>query len=157
MSVMLSRLYLSCGHNFFGRHGLTPLEHAMEERDELHCVAGEGVQGDRFFGYKKDYKGQITFLAWEVYQSLCQSLGVEDRDAAVLRRNVVTRGVDLNDWIGKEFEIQGVRFLGTVECSPCHWMNQAFAPGAEEFLRGRGGLRAKILSGGVLRRVSEDE
>jgi MOSC domain-containing protein YiiM len=64
---------------------------------------------------------------------------------------VITRGVELNDFIDNEFEIQGVRFHGTQECAPCYWMDRAFAPGAEEFLRGHGGLRAKILSDGVLR------
>jgi MOSC domain-containing protein YiiM len=53
--------------------------------------------------------------------------------------------------IGKEFEIQGVRFLGTEEASPCFWMDQAFGEGAEDALRGKGGLRAKILDDGVLR------
>jgi MOSC domain-containing protein YiiM len=48
--------------------------------------------------------------------------------------------------------VQGVRFLGTQECSPCHWMNHAFAAGAERALHGRGGLRARILTDGVLRR-----
>ena len=53
--------------------------------------------------------------------------------------------------IGKEFEIQGVRFEGVCECSPCSWMNTALGPGAEEWLKGRGGLRARILTDGVLR------
>ena len=70
---------------------------------------------------------------------------------SVYRRNVITRGVDLNTLIGVEFEIQGVRFLGNSECSPCYWMDQAFGPGAEAALKGRGGLRAKILTDGVLR------
>ncbi|TVP58348.1 MAG: molybdenum cofactor biosysynthesis protein [Gemmatimonadales bacterium] len=69
----------------------------------------------------------------------------------VFRRNVLTRGVDLNTLIGKEFEIQGVRFEGAAECSPCFWMDRAFAPGAEDALEGRGGLRARILTDGVLR------
>ena len=68
-----------------------------------------------------------------------------------VRRNVFTRDVDLNELIGKDFEIQGVRFHGSEESRPCHWMNRAIGPGAEEFLRGRGGLRARILSNGVLR------
>ena len=59
--------------------------------------------------------------------------------------------MDLNTLIGKEFEVQGVRFLGTQESAPCYWMNTVFAPGAEEALEGHGGLRAKILSDGVLR------
>jgi MOSC domain-containing protein YiiM len=64
---------------------------------------------------------------------------------------VITRGVDLNEFIGKEFEIQGVRFFGTQESAPCYWMDGAFAPGAQAFLKGRGGLRAKILCDGELR------
>ena len=47
--------------------------------------------------------------------------------------------------------MQGVRFLGMEECRPCYWMDGAFAPGAQEFLKGRGGLRAKILATGQLR------
>jgi MOSC domain-containing protein YiiM len=61
------------------------------------------------------------------------------------------RGADLNELIGQDFEVQGLRFHGTEECRPCYWMNRAIAPGAEEFLKGRGGLRAKILSDGKLR------
>ncbi|HXQ02714.1 MAG TPA: hypothetical protein VN801_07065, partial [Candidatus Udaeobacter sp.] len=60
------------------------------------------------------------------------------------------RGFDLNEFIGKEFEIQGVRFYGTEESAPCYWMDGAFATGAEDFLKGRGGLRAKILTDGKL-------
>ena len=48
-------------------------------------------------------------------------------------------------------EVQGIRFFGTQESAPCYWMNQAFAEGAEEALKGHGGLRAKVLSDGVLR------
>jgi len=150
MDIEIVNLFTSKAHNFFGRHGLAPLDHASEEQEEIHCVAGRGIRGDRFFQYKDDYKGQITFLADEVFQTLCHDLKIFDKSADVLRRNVVTRGIDLNKWIGKEFEIQGVRFKGTVECSPCYWMNHAFGPGAEEFLKGRGGLRARILSSGSL-------
>jgi MOSC domain-containing protein YiiM len=63
----------------------------------------------------------------------------------------MVRGVDLNDLIGKAFTLQGIQFQGTEECRPCYWMNSAIGPGAEEWLRGRAGLRAKILSDGTLR------
>jgi MOSC domain-containing protein YiiM len=78
-------------------------------------------------------------------------VGVYGCSPAAARRNVITRGVDLNDLIGKEFDVQGVRLLGMEECRPCYWMDRAFAPGAEKFLKGRGGLRVKILTDGVLR------
>src|SRR4029078_12738926 len=87
----------------------------------------------------------------EVFNELCCALQIQTCSPVVARRNVITRSVDLNEVIGKEFEVQGVRFIGTEECRPCYWMDEAFAPGAQEFLKGRGGLRAKILSAGSLR------
>jgi len=68
----------------------------------------------------------------------------------VLRRNVIVSGVDLLSLIGCEFEIQGVKFRGTQHCAPCEWMDVAVAPGAKEFLKENGGLRAKILTDGEL-------
>lgn len=124
----------------------------MLEVGRVHCVAGKGLEGDRFFDWKPDYKGQITFFALETHEGLCQQLDVMGKDPSVFRRNLITRGVDLNELIGEEFAVQGVRFMGTEEARPCHWMNQAFAKGAEEALRGRGGLRARVLSDGWLQK-----
>ena len=123
----------------------------MIDTPEFHCLAGRGIEGDRFLDCKANYNGQITFFADEVYQSLCEEFGVWDKPPSVFRRNVVTRGLHLNSLIGVEFEIQGIRFLGTAECRPCFWMNQAFHSGAEEALRGRGGLRVRIVTGGTLK------
>ncbi len=150
-------LYLSPGHNYFGHHEQPPGQNPVVEVDTLDCVAGQGIRGDRFFGFKPDYKGQITFFAFETYRDLCERLGTHHRTPAVFRRNVITRGVDLNQLVGEKFEIQGIEFQGVTECSPCHWMNQAFAPGAENALRGRGGLRARILTDGTLRTAQVPE
>ena len=117
----------------------------------IECVAGRGIRGDRYFDFQDDYKGQITFFSLDVFEKLRAALSLHDCSPSAARRNVITRSVDLNDLIGKEFEIQGVGFYGTQESAPCYWMDQAFAPGAKEFLKGRGGLRAKILSDGELR------
>jgi MOSC domain-containing protein YiiM len=117
----------------------------------IECVAGHGIRGDRFFDFKRDYKGQITFFSIEVFKSLCDALKMKDLSPGLVRRNAVMRDADLSELIGQEFEIQGVRFRGTGECAPCYWMDRAIAPGAEQFLKGRGGLRALILSDGELR------
>jgi MOSC domain-containing protein YiiM len=143
--------YISAGHNYFGHHGKPAGQHPMVEVDAIECVTGRGIRGDRFFDYKDNYKGQITFFADEVFRELEATFGVCDRNAGAFRRNVITRNVDLNALIGVEFEVQGVRFVGTGECKPCYWMDQAFHPGAEAALLGRGGLRAKILTNGTLR------
>ena len=62
--------------------------------------------------------------------------------------------MDLNTLVSAEFAVQGVRFAGTEQCRPCYWMDSALGAGAAEWLQGRGGLRARILNDGVLRRDS---
>jgi MOSC domain-containing protein YiiM len=123
----------------------------MIEVPTIECVAGRGIRGDRYFDHKQDYKGQITFFSLDVFDELCGALQVEGVCPSSVRRNVFTRGVDLNTLIGKDFEVQGIRFHGTEECRPCYWMDGAVTPGTQEFLGGRGGLRARILSDGTLR------
>jgi MOSC domain-containing protein YiiM len=150
-TMEICHLYISPGHNFVDHHGREPDVFPAIEVPAIECMAGRGIQGDRYFDFKDDYKGQITFFSSEVFEELCGALRVEDCSASLPRRNVITRGIDLNELIGKEFEVQGVRFFGTQECAPCYWMDRAIAPGAKEFLKGRGGLRAKILSAGTLR------
>ena len=150
-AVKVRNLYISPGHNFFGRQGLPAGEHPLVECAAIRGVAGRGVAGDRFFDFKEDYKGQFTFFASEVFEELCRQLGVNGKSPGVTRRNVITAGADLNSLVGVEFEVQGVRFLGTTECSPCHRMDEVIAPGAEKLLHARGGLRAKILNDGILR------
>jgi len=149
--IRVEGLFISPGHNFFGHYGQPPGEHHTVEMREIECVAGRGIKGDRFFDFKDDYKGQITFFSSEIFDEICNQLGATGKSAGTVRRNVITRGVDLNALIGKPFELQGVQFEGVCECSPCHWMNTAIAPGAETALRGRGGLRARILTDGKLR------
>jgi MOSC domain-containing protein YiiM len=148
--IRIQQLFISPGHNFFGHHGQPAGAHPMIERPEILCLAGRGIEGDRFLDFKTDYKGQITFFAREIYDRLCAEFGVWDREPWVFRRNVITAGIELPTLYGREFEVQGVRFFGTGESAPCHWMNEAFYPGAEARLQGHGGLRAKILSDGVL-------
>src|SRR5207302_9395306 len=114
-------------------------------------LARYGIDCESFFDYEPNYKGRMTFFSLEVLDELCGALELRDCSTSRVRTNVMTRNVDLAALIGKEFEAQGVRFLGMGECRPCYWMNQAIGPGAEEFLRGRGGLRAKILTDGILR------
>jgi MOSC domain-containing protein YiiM len=150
-TVEICHLYISSGHNFVGHHGREPDQYPAIEVPSIECVAGRGILGDRYFDFKDDYKGQITFFSLDVFDELCGALTVQDCPPELVRRNVFTRDVDLNTLIDQDFEVQGVRFHGTQECKPCYWMDRAIAPGAEEFLKGRGGLRARILSDGTLR------
>ena len=148
--MVVERIFISPGHNYFGHHGRTPDDYPLEEVDYIECVAGRGIRGDRFFDYKDNYKGQITFFSQEVFDRLSAAFPLVDKTAGALRRNVIVSGANLNALIGEEFEVHGVRFLGTAHCRPCYWLDQAFCPGTEAWLKGNGGLRAQILTSGSL-------
>ncbi len=150
-NVAIKHLIISADHNYFGHHGKPAGASPIVALEQIECVAGHGIRGDRFFDYKPDYKGQITFFAMEVFEKICAELGVRNIPVTAVRRNVFLRGVDLNSLVGCEFTVQGVRFFGAEECRPCYWMDQAVAPGMEARLRGVGGLRARILGDGHLR------
>lgn len=151
--IHIRQLFISPGHNYYGQHGQPPGDHPILEVESIECLAGRGIRGDRYLDHKPDYKGQITFFASEVLDRMRDELGLADANAAATRRNVLTAAIDLNSLIGMAFEIQGVRFVGTEECRPCYWMNSAFRDQrAEVWLKGNGGLRARILTDGVLRR-----
>lgn len=152
-TLVVERLFLSIAHNFIGHHGGPAGSEPTVEVNALECVAGRGVRGDRFFDHAPDYKGQITFFSLEVIDQLRTELALPNASPAAARRNVLVSGVSLNTLVGVEFTVQGVRFFGTEECRPCYWMDGALGPGANTWLRGRGGLRARILSDGLLRRV----
>lgn len=149
----LLEIWISPGNDFRGRHGQERLDHGTEGVPEVECVAGMGLRGDRYFGTKPDYKGQVTFLDAAVVQAVREGFARPDLSSSVFRRNLIVAGIDLSKWVGKRFRFQGVEFEASEECRPCYWMDSAVAPGAEDFLKTgfRGGLRARILSDGILR------
>jgi len=150
--ICVEQLFISSGHNFFGHHHQPAGTNPIIAVEEIECVTGRGIRGARFFDYQENYKGQITFFSMEVIEALRRELNLPDAQPQATRRNVFVRGVELPKLIGREFEVQGVHFAGVEESKPCHWMNTALGPGAEEWLQGRAGLRCRILANGSLRR-----
>ncbi len=150
-SLAVHRIFVSDGHSYVGRHGLGSADRKIHPVGAVEAVAGRGLRGDRYFDHKDNYKGQVTLFSLEVFTALCDALDLPQASPAALRRNLLVSGLDLNDLVGKSFELQGVRLEGTEECKPCYWMDEAIGPGAEAWLRGRGGLRCRILSSGWLR------
>jgi MOSC domain-containing protein YiiM len=165
-SITLEHIYISPGHNYFGKSKDGPGDHPTTDVEQVEARAGRGLVGDRYFGVPAHYEAQVTFFAAEVFDALLAEFALKDVEPILTRRNIVTRGVNLNQLIGQEFTItsgiqdssnlesgeQSVRFMGTKPCSPCAWMDASFAQGAHAFLRGRGGLRARILTTGYLQR-----
>lgn len=151
MKVTIKELYISPGHNYFGRYGMDSLKHPIVVVDQLELLAGKGIVDDRFFDYLPDYKGQITFFDETVHQKVCEFSKRADLSPQAYRRNVVVSGVDLSELYNKRFSINGIEMTGSGECKPCFWMDEAICEGAEEFLKGRGGLRARLLDDGILK------
>jgi MOSC domain-containing protein YiiM len=129
----------------------------MMRRVEVRAVPGRGLEGDRYFHgtgtfsprpQKPDF--EITFIEEEKIAEFVRGTGLSFTTFHA-RRNVVTRGVDLNALVGREFLVGAVRIRGLRLCEPCsHLARISFA----ETLRGlvrRGGLRAQIVTAGILR------
>jgi MOSC domain-containing protein YiiM len=155
-SITIEHIYISPGHNYFGKPKDGPGLHPTTDVEEIEVRAGRGLVGDRYYAVPAHYEAQVTFFAAEVFDALVAEFGRDDLSPILTRRNIVTRGANLNQLIGQEFTLDSgsgpVKLLGTKPCSPCAWMDTMLGAGAHAFLRGRGGLRARFLTNGILRR-----
>jgi len=151
-NARLRHIFISPGNDFKGRHGLGRLHHGIQELSAVECVAGKGLVGDRYFDFKPDFKGQVTFFDAAVVEEAREKFQLPDLVAQAFRRNLIVEGAHLSEWVGRRFRFRGIEFEGSEECKPCYWMDESIAPGMEAFLTGgcRGGLRARILTDGVL-------
>jgi MOSC domain-containing protein YiiM len=131
-------------------HGRSP---APVERARL--VPGRGPEGDRFFRdegaepYEPGTGRDVTLIEAEAIEALASESGIE-LPAGDARRNVVTRGIGLNDLVGKPFRIGAVRCVGIEPCDPCRHLERLTQPGVLRGLVDRGGLRADVVSGGEI-------
>ena len=105
-------------------------------------VTAEGVVGDRY-AQSRD----LTLIEAEALEGLRGDTGIE-LSAAECRRQVLTRGIRLNDLVGERFTVGGVECVGQELCEPCNHLQGLTYTGVLRGLVHRGGLRADIVSGG---------
>lgn len=122
----------------------------MRSVESITAIAGRGLEGDRYFDAKKKPGQQLTLIEREAVEALGRDYGVKlgPGDA---RRNLVTDGVALNHLVGREFTIGDVRLRGVRLCEPCTHLQHLTGAKVLPGLVHRGGLRAEILAGGVLK------
>ena len=127
------------------------------EQASVRVVAGKGIEGDRYFG-REDEPGQnVTFIEAEEIEAFMQALN-RPLDFSLSGRNIVTRGIRLNDLAGREFTVGNVRFRGVELCEPCGGFGRAMtSPGVSpaqvvKRMVHRAGLRADALSTGEIAR-----
>jgi MOSC domain-containing protein YiiM len=114
------------------------LPHAVEQVE----VTGDGVVGDRYSESR-----DLTLIEAEALEGLLEDTGIEVSPAEV-RRQVLTRGIRLNDLVGERFTVGGVECVGQELCEPCNHLQGLTYQGVLRGLVHRGGLRADIVSGG---------
>jgi MOSC domain-containing protein YiiM len=117
--------------------------------------AGRGLEGDRYFDGAGTFSNpaargvDLTLVAAEALDALALPSG-ERLAYADARRNVVTRGIDVNALVGRRFVIGDVECLGQRLCEPCAHLERLTVPGTLRGLVHRGGLRADVLSDGAI-------
>jgi MOSC domain-containing protein YiiM len=128
----------------------------MQSVAQVHAVPGRGLEGDRYFlapGVSpKDNKvdRQITLIEVEAVDALCQDQRITVSPADI-RRNLVLRGAQLNQLVDKKFKVGEVALRGMRLCEPCQYLAKITQPEVLPGLLHRGGLRAEILSEGMMR------
>ena len=121
---------------------VSPENERLPEAVEAVEVTADGVRGDRYFGARN-----LTLIEAEALEGLLEDTGIE-LSAAESRRQVLTRGVRLNDLVGKRFSVGEVECVGEEWCEPCNHLQGLTRPGVVRGLVHRAGLRADILRGG---------
>jgi MOSC domain-containing protein YiiM len=128
----------------------------MEPREEVTATPGRGIEGDRYAdgkGVWSSHPGagrEITLVEIEAIESLAREKSIGLKPAET-RRNLVTRGVPLNHLVGKEFQVGEVRLVGVRLCEPCQYLEEMTTKGVLTGLVHRGGLRANVVTGGIIR------
>jgi MOSC domain-containing protein YiiM len=115
--------------------------------ESARAVAGRGLEGNRYFYDDAPPGRALTLIAAEALEGMAAETGVEI-SAAESRRNVLTRGIDVNALVGKRFRIGEVECQGVELCEPCLDLERATRPGVVKGLAHRGGLNADILVDG---------
>jgi MOSC domain-containing protein YiiM len=125
-------------------HGVLPVA-----VPSVRAVAGRGLEGNRYFYDDAPPGRAVTLIAAEAVEALEAEHGIS-LHAAETRRNVLTRGIDVNALVGKRFRIGDVECEGVELCEPCAHLQSMTKPGVIKGLVHRGGLNADILNDGEI-------
>lgn len=127
----------------------------LQAVERIEAVAGHGLQGDRYFSKTGTFSAkdgpdrEVTLIEIEALEGLAREYQIELAPQHA-RRNLLTRGVALNHLVGKTFKVGNVVLRGIRLCEPCGHLEKLTCKGVEKGLIHRGGLRAQIVTGGML-------
>ena len=127
----------------------------MKAVNQVRAVPGRGLEGDRYFeqartfSKKPDPSREVTLIEIEALEALERDYGLR-LEPQESRRNLVTQATSLNHLVGKEFQVGPVTMRGLRLCEPCTHLEKLAQKGVRPGLVHRGGLRAQILTEGLL-------
>ena len=131
--------------------GVRPSRRAsVEPIESAKLSAGHGVDGDRY-NTKRDGPRQVTLIAAEDIAAIAAFLGLPAVAPELLRRNLVTRGINLLALKDRQFRVGATLLEGSGECAPCSRMEEALGLGGYNAVRGHGGITARVIRGGTVR------
>ncbi len=114
-----------------------------------------GLSDDRYNKGNAESKRQVTLIQHEHLQAVASFLGKEYIDPALVRRNIVVKGINLNALKGKQFKIGEAILEMTGFCFPCSRMEENLGKGGYNAMRGHGGITCRVIQEGAIR--VEDE
>lgn len=123
----------------------------IEVVEEVQAIEGVGLNGDHYSA-RPGSKRQVTLIQEEHLAVVASCLRLENIDPAELRRNIVVRGINLLALNEKQFQIGNVLLEMSGLCHPCSRMEQQLGPGGYNAMRGHGGITARVISGGVIKK-----
>lgn len=128
--------------------GLRPARKApMLKPASALLVAQQGIEGDRY-RTQRDGPRQVTLIAEEDIAAIASFMRRTEVPPDLLRRNLVTRGINLIALKGQRVRLGATILEVTGDCAPCSQMEANLGPGGYNAVRGRGGLTARIITGG---------
>jgi len=116
--------------------------------DSVMALAELGLEGDHRCEKIPGSARQVTIISREYLQQIADELGISTIDPALLRRNLVISGMDMNLLRFQRLQIGDAVIETSALCHPCSRMDEALGPGAKQAIMGRGGLCAKIVKAG---------
>ena len=118
--------------------------------ERVRVIAGRGVEGDRFFGDHEPGSGRdLTLIAAESIERLAAEHGIW-LEPGESRRQVTTRGVDVNALVGRRFSVGSVESVGIELCEPCNHLAKMTERGVLRGLVHRGGINADVVADGEI-------
>ncbi|MBX2840256.1 MAG: MOSC domain-containing protein [Flammeovirgaceae bacterium] len=117
--------------------------------EKVSVSTKSGLEGDRFKGGKRKNR-QVTLIQEEHLEVIAKILRKNKIDPALLRRNIVVKGINLLALMNKNLQIGNVTLKVTGNCHPCSRMEENLGEGGYSTTKGHGGITAEVLIGGEI-------